>query len=147
MIFGGAARRRYGRLMTRFAIDPPTLLELADGRHRVNPIHRLVAPNSIRLQALELLLQRVRDRELSERAALSLHDGITELKIRLLGDRVSRRTAWQIAREHDWDTLREAEYLAVAKLQADALTALDPEMVARAEGIVRLAPFPELLVD
>jgi predicted nucleic acid-binding protein len=41
--------------------------------------------------------------------------------MRLLGDRVSRRTAWKIAREHGWETTYDAEYLAVAKLQADAL--------------------------
>jgi hypothetical protein len=35
-------------------------------------------------------------------------------------DRVSRRTAWRTAREHGWDELHHAEYLAVAHLQADA---------------------------
>jgi hypothetical protein len=73
----------------------------------------LVAPNSIRSQALDLLLQRVRSGELPEQEALELHERITEVKIQLLGDRVSRRTAWRIAREHDWNTLHETEYLAV----------------------------------
>jgi hypothetical protein len=41
--------------------------------------------------------------------------------MRLLGDRVSRRTACKITREHGWETTYDAEYLAVAKLQADAL--------------------------
>ena len=45
--------------------------------------------------------------------------------MRLLADRVSRRTAWRIAREHGWDTLRDAEYLAMTKLQADALVTVD----------------------
>ncbi len=133
--------------MTRYVIDPPTLLELASGHHSLDPIHRLVAPNSIRSQALDLLLQRVRSGELPEQAALELHERITEIKMRLLGDRVSRRTAWQLALEHDWDTLEEAEYLAVAKLQADALIAADPVLRAKANGIVRIAPFTELLSD
>lgn len=104
--------------MARFVIDPQTLLEIADSRLSVSANHRLVAPSSIRSQALELLLQRVRSGDFSERKALDLHERITEVKMRLLGDRVSRRTAWRIAREQDWNTLHDAEYLAVAKLQA-----------------------------
>jgi hypothetical protein len=131
--------------MTRFAIDPLTLVHLADGRHGVDPSHQLVAPNSIRSQALDLLLQRVRCGELSEQAALQLHERMTELKMRLLGDRVSRRTAFQIAVEHGWDLLQEAEYLAVAKLQADALVAVQPALAAKALGIVPLAELKDLL--
>ena len=44
---------------------------------------------------------------------------MTQLKLRLLGDRVSRSTAWKIARQQDWDSLRDAEYLAITRLQAD----------------------------
>jgi len=144
---GGASRRDYGDVMARFVIDPPTLLRLADGDHSVNPEHRLVAPNPIRSQTLDLLLQRVRGGELSEQAALELHERITEVKMRLLGDRVSRRTAWQIAREHGWNTLHDAEHLAVAKLQADALTTVNPELAAKAEGVMPLAPFTDLLSE
>jgi len=43
----------------------------------------------------------------------------------LLGDRVSRRTAWRIALEHGWDTIGDAEYLAVTQLQADVLITID----------------------
>lgn len=59
----------------------------ASGSHNVDPIHQLVPPNSIRSQALELHLPRVRGGELSEPAALELHERITEIKLRLLGDR------------------------------------------------------------
>jgi predicted nucleic acid-binding protein len=52
---------------------------------------------------------------------------------------VSRRTAWKIAREHGWDTTFDAEYLAVCRLQADALITIDPSLAAKAEGIVPLA--------
>jgi predicted nucleic acid-binding protein len=133
--------------VTRFAIDPPTLVQLADGDCSVHPSHGLVAPNSIRSEALDLLLQRVRGGTLTEHAALDLHERITGVKMRLLGDRVSRRTAWQIARDRDWSTLAEAEYLAVAKLQADALITVNPDLVAKATGIVPLAPFTDLLTD
>jgi len=53
-----------------------------------------VAPNSLRLRALELLLQEVRAGKLTDDEALQIHERMTELKVRLLGDRVSRRVAW-----------------------------------------------------
>jgi predicted nucleic acid-binding protein len=130
--------------MTRFVIDPPTLVQLAQDDRRIDPAHQLVAPNSIRSQALDLLLQSVRDGELTEKTALDLHERMTERRIRLLGDRVSRRIAWRIAREHNWATIRDAEYLAIAKLQADALIAGDPDLAAKASGLVPLAPLSEL---
>lgn len=55
-----------------------------------------------------------------------------------------RRTAWKIAREQGWETTYDAEYIAVTKLQADALVTVDPEMVAKAEGLVPLAPLVAL---
>ncbi|MBA3991333.1 MAG: hypothetical protein H0X54_09915 [Propionibacteriales bacterium] len=33
--------------------------------------------------------------------------------------------------EHDWDTLRDAGYLAGSKLQADALVTLDSDLATR----------------
>ena len=70
---------------------------------------------------------------------------MTELKMRLLGDRVSRRTAWKLARAHGWDGLRDAEYLAVVQLQADALVTVDPELTSKADRLVTLAPLGALL--
>ena len=131
--------------MTRYMIDAPTLLHLVDGGLTIDTAHQLVAPNVIRSEALQLLLDDVRRNARTEKEALERHERVTEVKIRLLGDRVSRRTAWQIAREHDWATLRDAEYLAVAKLQADALITLDPELAAKAQGIVPLADLQDLL--
>ncbi|MFI5036378.1 MAG: hypothetical protein ACHQFZ_09275 [Acidimicrobiales bacterium] len=131
--------------MTRFAIDPPTLVALADGNHEVSPDHQLVAPNSIRSHALDLLLQRVRSGELSESAAMELHERMTELKMRLLGDRVSRRTAWNIALEHGWKSIESAEYLAVAKLQADVLVTVNPELASKAAGVVPLGKLADLI--
>ena len=66
--------------------------------------------------------------------------------MRVLGDRMSRRTAWDIARERDWATLRQAEYLAVARLQADALVSVDPELAAAADGVVPLVALEALSV-
>lgn len=132
--------------MTRFAIDPPTLLAITESGRSVSPAHRLVAPNSIRSDVLDLLLQRFRGGELTEEAALDLHERVTEVRMRLLGDRVSRRTAWRIAREHGV-AIHEAEYLAIAKLQADALVVTGPELATIASGIVPLASLTELFSD
>jgi predicted nucleic acid-binding protein len=132
--------------MTRFVIDSPTLVLLAEDGRSIDPTHQLVAPNSIRSQALELLLQSVHAGELTDKAALELHERMTELKIRVLGDRVSRRVAWRTAREHNWTTLRDAEYVAIAKLQGDALIATDPELAAKASGLVPLAAVSDVFV-
>ena len=111
----------------------------------VSPDHQLVAPNSIRSLALDILLQRVRSGELSEPAAMALHERMTELKIRLLGDRVSRRTAWRIALANDSNTIGLAEYVAVATLQADALVTFNPELATIAAGVVPLAKLTDLI--
>src|SRR6266567_684099 len=131
--------------MARYAIDAPTLLYIVDAGLRVDPAHQLVAPNSIRSEALELMLREVRAGERTEPAALAAHERMTEKKMRLLGDRVSRRTAWQIARQQCWDTLREAEYLAVTRLQADALVTIDPNLAAAAGDLVAVAAIDHLL--
>ena len=130
--------------MARYVIDAPTLLHLVDARLQVDPGHQLVAPNSIRLEALELLLHDVRAGKRTEAAALEAHERMTEIKMRLLGDRVSRRTAWQVARQHDWDSLRDAEYLAVTRLQADALVTVDPRLAAAARDAVAVAAIDDL---
>jgi predicted nucleic acid-binding protein len=130
--------------MARYVIDAPTLLHLVANDVAVSPGHQLVAPNLIRSQALSLLLEAVRRGELTEELALEHHERLTALKMRLLGDRVSRRTAWKIAREQGWDTTYDAEYLAVTRLQADALVTVDPEMSRKAEHVVPLAPLEAL---
>jgi predicted nucleic acid-binding protein len=130
--------------MTRFGIDASTFLVLVRDGRAVDPAHQLVAPGSLRTDALELLLTEVREGRLEEREALELHQRLTEVKVRLLGDRVSRRTAWDLARRHGWADLRDAEILAVTRLQADALVTVDPELAAKADGIVGLAAVDDL---
>lgn len=122
--------------MTRFVIDAPTVLHLVAEGVQLAPDHRLVAPQVLRSQALELLFGAVRRGELTEAEALARHTAMTAVKIRLLGDRVSRQVAWAIAREHGLDSTTDAEYLAVTRLQADAFVSVDPAARARAEGVV-----------
>ncbi len=131
--------------MARYVIDARTLLHLVDSELSVAAGHQLVAPNSIRSEALQLLLHDVRRGGRTRKEALQRHERMTEVKMRLLGDRVSRRTAWDIALEHDWDTLRDAEYLAVTRLQADALITVDPDLAGKAATIVPIASIEDLL--
>ena len=130
--------------VTRYVIDAKTLVHVVANDVPVDASHQLVAPNAIRSQALSLLLTSVQRGELAEEVALKHHERLTELKMRLLGDRVSRRTAWRIAREQGRETVAEAEYLAVAKLQADALITIDPELATKARGVVPLASLDAL---
>jgi len=133
--------------VTRYVIDAPTLLHLVANEVPVSASHQIVAPSHIRSQALALLLEAVRRGDLTEDVALQHHERITELKMRLLGDRVSRRTAWKIAREQNWETTYDAEYLAVTKLQADALVTVNPALATKAKDVVPLAAVEALTTD
>jgi predicted nucleic acid-binding protein len=130
--------------MTRYVIDAPTLLHIIGSGVEIRPEHQIVAPNLIRSQALSLLFRSVRNGDLTEDVALEHHERLTEFKMRLLGDRVSRHTAWRIAREQGWETTLDAEYLAVTRLQADALVTIDRALAEKAADVVPLAPLAAL---
>jgi predicted nucleic acid-binding protein len=133
--------------MARYAIDAPALLRIVADDLDIDPTHQLVAPKSIRSDVMALLYVGVRRGELVEEEALAIHDEMTGIKLRLLDDRVSRRTAWKLASEHGWSNLHGAQYIAVARLQADALVCLDQDLRAAASGVVEIAPLDDLLVD
>lgn len=130
--------------MTRYGIDAGTAIRIATEGVPVHPGHQLVAPSLLRSQALSRLYRSSRSGELDAKEARRILDGITTMKIRLLGDRVSRAVAWQLAEQLRLDDTADAEYLAVAKLQADALVASDPEVAALAEGVVPVAAYEDL---
>jgi predicted nucleic acid-binding protein len=125
--------------MTRYVIDAATAIEIASGRVQVAAENSLIAPSLLRSQVLSILYRAVRAGDLTPQQGRALLERVTELKIRLLGDRGSRGTAWRIAEELGWDDTPDAEYLAVTRLQADALIALDPDLAKRAQGVVPLA--------
>ncbi|MET0435121.1 MAG: hypothetical protein ABW025_13220 [Cellulomonas sp.] len=131
--------------MTRFAIDAPTAVRLVEEGFAVPDGHQLVAPNLLRSEAMGLLYRAVRAGTLDAARAERLLDGLTTMRVRLLGDRVSRAVAWRIATEHGWDDVAPAEYVAVARLQADVLVAADADLARRARGLVELAPVEDLL--
>ncbi|MCG7286867.1 hypothetical protein MHY85_12890 [Cellulomonas sp. ACRRI] len=131
--------------MTRFAIDAPTAVRLVEEAFAVPDGHQLVAPNLLRSEAMGLLYRAVRAGTLDTARAERLLDGLTTMRVRLLGDRVSRAVAWRIATEQGWDDVAPAEYVAVARLQADVLVASDADLATRARGLVELAPVEDLL--
>jgi predicted nucleic acid-binding protein len=130
--------------VARYAIDAKTLVQIVAEGLPVHAGHQLVSAGWVRSEALSLLFEDVARGRLPEGEALRLHERLTEVKLRLLGDRVSRRAAWIMARDHGWGRTHEAEYIAVAELQADALVTIDPKLAEMAVGLVPLAPMEAL---
>jgi predicted nucleic acid-binding protein len=67
------------------------------------------------------------------------------MRIRLLGDAVLQRRAWELADRLAWSSTYDAEYLALTQLQADAFVTLDPELARQARAVVDVAPLDVLL--
>lgn len=131
--------------MTRYVITPRIAIRLAEEEARVADATKLLAPTLLRSQVLSILYQRVRDGELDRSGASEYLDFIRALKIRLLGDRVLQKVAWKIADELDLTDTFDAEYVALTKLQADALVADDGEIGPFAATLVPLAAFGDLV--
>ena len=122
--------------MTRYAIDAAVALRLVRAESGADEPHQLVGPSVLRSHALSILFRDVREGRLDEQTGREQLEGLAGLKIRLLGDRVSRSTAWKIARQLGWDDTATAEYLAVAVLQADALVTEDERLSAGAQVVI-----------
>ena len=131
--------------MTRFVVDPGVAVRLATDGASIPAGHALVAPTLLRSQALALVYASVRAGTTDERAARRTLDGIRGLRIRLLGDRVLQAAAWDVARTLDWPDTYQAEYIALTRLQADALVTLDAELAEAASTLVTVAPLASVL--
>ena len=136
---------RAGSRMTRFAIHADVALRLAERGEAPAAAHALVAPTTLRTEALSTLYRACRAGTITKKDAIARMDAIRALKVRLLGDRVSQRHAWDIAAELGWDDIGPAEYLAVARLQADAFVTLDEGLAATAARLGPVAPYAALL--
>jgi predicted nucleic acid-binding protein len=130
--------------MTRFVVDCSTVLHLASEELEVAEEHELLAPTLLRSQTLSALHEAVHKGELEPEVALERLERIGKLPIRLLGDAVLRRNAWSFAEQLGWAETYDAEYLALTKLQGDALVTLDPELARKAEGVVPTATVDDL---
>lgn len=131
--------------MRRYVIDAPVALEL--GRTGVRPGKgvQLVAPTLIRSQLVSRLYRDVRSGELTRQDAERWLDHIRSLRIRVLGDRVLLHVAWDVADHLGWPDTLAAEYVALTRLQADALVTFNEELARQAVAVVRVAGYEELL--
>lgn len=66
------------------------------------------------------------------------------MRIRLLGDAVLRRRAWEVAERMGWADTYTAEYIALTQLQGDAFVTLDVELARSVEGLVATASIDAL---
>ena len=130
--------------MTRFVVDAGAVLQLAKEEREIPKKHTLLAPTLLRSQALSHLHEAVHGGKLSPDAARERLTYVNGMQIRLLGDAVLRRRAWEIADRLGWESTYDAEYVALTQLQADAFVTLDAELARSVEGIVATASIDEL---
>jgi predicted nucleic acid-binding protein len=130
--------------VTNFVVDCGAVLHLVSEGIEVSADHELLAPTLLRSQTLSALHEAVHRGELEPDVAVERLTGIRAIPIRLLGDAVLRRRAWQLADELGWAETYDAEYIALTQLQADAFVTLDTELARRVEGIVATATIEAL---
>jgi predicted nucleic acid-binding protein len=130
--------------MARFVVDCGVVLHLAREGIEVPAEHELLAPTLLRSQTLSALHEAVHRGEMPPDVALDQLARIRAIPIRLLGDAVLRRRAWDVAEQLGWAETYDAEYVALTQLQADAFVTLDGELARRVEGVVPTATIEAL---
>jgi predicted nucleic acid-binding protein len=125
--------------MTRFVVDTSAVLHLVSEEVEVPGEHELLAPTLLRSQTLSALHEAVHRGELPADVARERLARIGQMSIRLLGDAVLRRRAWEVADQLGWASTYDAEYVALTQLQADAFVTLDTELARSVEGVVATA--------
>ena len=130
--------------MTKFVVDAGVVLQLASAGTEVSGEHELLAPTLLRSQTLSALHEAVQRGEIPADVAREHLARIARMPIRLLGDAVLRRRAWELADQLGWASTYDAEYVALTQLQADAFVTLDAELARRVEGIVPTATIEAL---
>lgn len=130
--------------MTRFVVDVSAVLHVASRGIEVPGEHNLLAPTLLRSQVLSALHEAVHRGEIPAASARDRLTFIGRMPIRLLGDAVLRRRAWDLADQLGWESTYNAEYVALTQLQADALVTLDGELARSVQGVVVTASIEEL---
>lgn len=125
--------------MTRFVVDAGAVIHLATEELEVSGRHELLAPTLLRSQTLSVLHDAVHRGELPSDVALDRLERIWRIRIRLLGDAVLRRRAWEVAELMGWADTYDAEYVALTQLQADAFVTLDADLARSVKGVVATA--------
>ena len=131
--------------MTKFVVDTSAVLHLASVGIEDPGAHELLAPTLLRSQTLSALHEAVQRGEIPADVARDRLIRIRRMKIRLLGDAVLQRRAWELADQLGWASTYNAEYVALTQLQADAFITLDAELARSVEGIVATASIDALL--
>jgi predicted nucleic acid-binding protein len=130
--------------MTRFVVDAGAVLHLVSEEVEVSGEHELLAPTLLRSQTLSALHEAVQRGEITADVARDRLTRVGRMPIRLLGDAVLRRRAWEVADQLGWAETYDAEYVALTQLQADAFITLDAELARSVEGIVTTASIDAL---
>ena len=130
--------------MARFVVDAGAVLHLASEEVEVSDAHELLAPTLLRSQTLTLLHEAVQRGEVTADVARERLARIGRIKIRLLGDAVLRRRAWEVADQLGWASTYDAEYVALTQLQADAFVTLDAKLARSVDRIVATASIDAL---
>jgi predicted nucleic acid-binding protein len=130
--------------MTKFVVDASAVLHLASEGIVVGPEHELLAPTLLRSQVLSTLHEAVQRGDLTDDVARDRLAKVNRIKIRLLGDAVMRRKAWELADQLGWWETFGAEYVALTQLQGDALVTLNADFARAVEGVVKVASVDDL---
>ena len=130
--------------MPRFVVDAGAALQLVAEGVPVAEEHELLAPTLLRSQVLSLVHEAVQRGELEADVGRERVAGVRQLGIRLLGDAVLQRRAWELADTLGWAETYTAEYLALTQLQAHAFVTLDEQLGRSVRGIVETASIDAL---
>lgn len=130
---------------SRYVVGPDAAVTLIARRALIPARRKLLAPTLLRSQMLARLYGDVQRGLIERREAAAQLEHLRRLRIRLLGDRVLQATAWQVAEQLGWPDTFVAEYIALTKLQADALVVEDPAVADAARRVVAVATISELL--
>jgi predicted nucleic acid-binding protein len=130
--------------MTKFVVDASAVLHVVTEGIQIGTQHELLAPTLLRSQVLSTLHEAVLRGELADDVARDRLAKVNKIKIRLLGDAVMRRRAWELADRLGWWETYGAEYVALTQLQADALITLNHDFARALDGVVTVASVDDL---
>jgi hypothetical protein len=130
--------------MTKFVVDAGAVLHVVTEGIEIRAGHELLAPTLLRSQVLSTLHEAVMRGDLTDAVARDRLAQVGKVKIRLLGDAVMRRRAWELADRLGWWETYGAEYVALTQLQADALVTTNRDFAHALDGIVTVASVDDL---
>jgi predicted nucleic acid-binding protein len=104
----------------------------------------LYAPTLWRSETLSAMYEAARRGEVTNDVARERLAYVNALKIRLLGDAVLRRRAWELAQELGLETTYRAEYAALAQLQKCTLVSTDATLVELVRDLLPIATIDAL---